>query len=109
MSFVIFPRCIEVTESIALTDNATVISEMQALISEIAKALVDDIAAVQVDVINESESTVLRLHVAPGDIGKVIGKQGRTARSLRTILGAASMKLQRRFSLDIVEVGKSFS
>jgi predicted RNA-binding protein YlqC (UPF0109 family) len=109
MSFVIFPRCIEVTESIALTDNATVISEMQALISEIAKALVDDIAAVQVDVINESESTVLRLHVAPGDIGKVIGKQGRTARSLRTILGAASMKLQRRFSLDIVEVGKSFN
>jgi predicted RNA-binding protein YlqC (UPF0109 family) len=98
-----------VTESIALMDNATVISEMQALMSEIAKALVDDIAAVQVEVINESDSTILRLHVAPGDIGKVIGKQGRTARSLRTILGATSMKLQRRFSLDIVEVGKSFS
>jgi predicted RNA-binding protein YlqC (UPF0109 family) len=98
-----------VTESIAPLDNATVISEMQALISEIAKALVDDTAAVQVEVIDESDATVLRLHVAPGDIGKVIGKQGRTARSLRTILGAASMKLQRRFSLDIVEVGKSFS
>jgi predicted RNA-binding protein YlqC (UPF0109 family) len=103
------PEVYRVTESIAPLDNATVISEMQALISEIAKALVDDTAAVQVEVIDESDATVLRLHVAPGDIGKVIGKQGRTARSLRTILGAASMKLQRRFSLDIVEVGKSFS
>ena len=80
---------------------------MQTLMTEITRALVDDAAAVRVETIMEQESTVLRLHVAPSDIGKVIGKQGRTARSLRTILGAASMKLQRRFSLDIVEAGRT--
>jgi predicted RNA-binding protein YlqC (UPF0109 family) len=80
-------------------------SEMTILLSEIARSLVDDTDAVRVEVLTEQDSTVLRLHVAPGDIGKVIGKQGRTARSLRTILGAASLKLQRRFSLDIVEAG----
>lgn len=76
---------------------------MQALMTEIAKALVDEPESVQVEAIKEGDSTLLRLRVAPGDIGKVIGKQGRTARSLRTILGAASMKLQHRFGLDIVE------
>jgi predicted RNA-binding protein YlqC (UPF0109 family) len=75
--------------------------------TEITQALVDDTDAVKVEVIAENESVVLRLHVAPGDIGKVIGKQGRTARSLRTILGAASMKMQRRFTLDIVEAGRN--
>jgi hypothetical protein len=77
--------------------------DMQALMTEIAKALVDEPEAVQVEAIQEGDSTLLRLRVASGDIGKVIGKQGRTARSLRTILGAASMKLQHRFGLDIVE------
>ncbi len=71
--------------------------------TEITRALVDDVDAVRVEVISDQNYVVLRLHVANNDIGKVIGKQGRTARSLRTILGAASMKLQRRFSLDIVE------
>jgi hypothetical protein len=47
--------------------------------------------------------TVLELKVAPSDLGKVIGKQGRTARSIRTILGAAGMKLSRRFTLEILE------
>ena len=75
--------------------------------TEISRALVDDADAVKVEVIADQDATVLRLHVSPADIGKVIGKQGRTARSLRTILGAASMKLQRRFSLDIVEAGRS--
>jgi predicted RNA-binding protein YlqC (UPF0109 family) len=79
---------------------------MQTLMTEITRALVDDTSAVKIEVITDQDATVLRLHVAPGDIGKVIGKQGRTARSLRTILGAASMKLQRRFSLDIVEAGR---
>jgi predicted RNA-binding protein YlqC (UPF0109 family) len=78
---------------------------MKTLMTEIAQALVDAPEAVQVEAINEAESTILRLHVAPSDIGKVIGKQGRTARSLRTILSAASMKLQHRFSLDLVEAG----
>lgn len=83
------------------------VAEMTALLTTIAKALVDDIAAVKVEALTQQDSNVLRLHVAPSDIGKLIGKQGRTARSLRTILGAASMKLQARFSLDIVESGRS--
>jgi predicted RNA-binding protein YlqC (UPF0109 family) len=95
-----------VTDSPVRPDSQVAVSEMQALMTEITRALVDDAAAVNVEVITDQDATVLRLHVAPGDIGKVIGKQGRTARSLRTILGAASMKLQRRFSLDIVEAGR---
>jgi predicted RNA-binding protein YlqC (UPF0109 family) len=76
---------------------------MQLLVTEIVKALVDEPGAVKVIVVPDGEVTVLRLEVAPSDIGKVIGKQGRTARSLRTILGAASMKYRHRFALDIVE------
>lgn len=78
---------------------------MQDLIAGLAKALVDNPESVSVEVIPEQTSTVLRLRVAANDIGKVIGKQGRTARSIRTILSAASMKLQHRFALDIVEEG----
>ena len=76
---------------------------MAELVTEIARALVDFPEGVSVEAIHEGEGTVLRLRVAASDIGKVIGKQGRTARSLRTILAAASMKLKHRFSLDIVE------
>ena len=76
---------------------------MQQLVTEIAKALVDDPSAVQVEAQAGEESTILRLHVAPTDVGKVIGKQGRTARSLRTILGAVSMKHHHRYTLDIIE------
>jgi predicted RNA-binding protein YlqC (UPF0109 family) len=96
-----------VTDTSAVPNNNPAVSEMQTLIHEITRSLVDDADAVRIEVIPEQDSTVLRLHVAPGDIGKVIGKQGRTARSLRTILGAASMKLHRRFSLDIVEAGRT--
>ncbi len=77
--------------------------DMLQLVEAIAKALVDSPDQVSVQAIQEGESLILRLRVAPTDIGKVIGRQGRTARSFRTILGAASMKLKRRFSLDIVE------
>ncbi|MGC1293766.1 MAG: KH domain-containing protein [Alloacidobacterium sp.] len=76
---------------------------MQELVTEIAKALVDDPTAVVVEAVDREESTVLRLRVAPGDVGKVIGKQGRTARSMRTILGAVSMKHHHRYTLDILE------
>ena len=76
---------------------------MQVLMTEIVRALVDDPSAVTVEAIPDNDVTVLRLRVAPSDIGKGIGKQGRTARSLRTILGAASMKYRHRFALDIVE------
>jgi uncharacterized protein len=96
-----------VSDPNAVPDSNLAVSEMQALMTEITRALVDDADAVRVEVLADQEATVLRLHVAPSDIGKVIGKQGRTARSLRTILGAASMKLQRRFSLDIVEAGRT--
>ncbi len=73
------------------------------LVREIARALVDDPNAVEVEMVNHDESSVVRLRVAPGDVGKVIGKQGRTARSVRTILGAVSMKLHHRYTLDILE------
>ena len=95
------------SDSTALPDRNFAVAEMQTLITEITRALVDDADAVKVEVITQQDATVLRLHVSPTDIGKVIGKQGRTARSLRTILGAASMKLQHRFSLDIVEAGRT--
>ena len=76
---------------------------MQELVTEIARALVDEPNAVIVEAVERDESTVLRLRVAPGDVGKVIGKQGRTARSMRTILGAVSMKHHHRYTLDILE------
>jgi predicted RNA-binding protein YlqC (UPF0109 family) len=73
------------------------------LVREIARALVDEPNAVEVETVSREENTVLRLRVAPGDVGKVIGKQGRTARSVRTILGAVSMKVHHRYTLDILE------
>jgi predicted RNA-binding protein YlqC (UPF0109 family) len=73
------------------------------LVREIARALVDEPDAVEVETVSREENTVLRLRVAPGDVGKVIGKQGRTARSMRTILGAVSMKVHHRYTLDILE------
>jgi uncharacterized protein len=76
---------------------------MKELIEVIAKALVDNPDQVQVRTVEEGHVTVLELRVDPSDLGKVIGKQGRTARSMRTILGAAAMKLRRRFTLEILE------
>jgi predicted RNA-binding protein YlqC (UPF0109 family) len=73
------------------------------LVTEIAKALVDLPDEVAVREILGEQVTVLELRVAPTDLGKVIGKQGRTARSIRTLLGAAGMKLNRRFTLEILE------
>jgi predicted RNA-binding protein YlqC (UPF0109 family) len=75
------------------------------LVTSLAKALVDQQDEVSVEAIDEPTSTLLRLRVSPADLGKVIGKQGRTARSIRTILAAASMKAQHRFALDIQQVG----
>ena len=76
---------------------------MKQLIEDIAKALVDIPEEVVIHVIEGEQTTVLELRVAASDLGKVIGKQGRTARSIRTILGAAGMKLNRRFTLEILE------
>ena len=76
---------------------------MKQLIEDIAKALVDIPEEVSVREVEGEQVTVLELKVAPTDLGMVIGKQGRTARSIRTILGAAGMKFSRRFTLEILE------
>ncbi len=77
--------------------------DMRALVEQIAKALVDEPEQVAVRSIDGEQVTVLELRVSPDDLGKVIGKQGRTARSIRTILGAAGMKLKKRYTLEILE------
>jgi hypothetical protein len=77
--------------------------DMRDLITRIAIALVDIPGEVEVEEETHGDSTNLRLRVARSDVGKVIGKQGRTARSMRTILGAVSMKHHHRYTLDILE------
>jgi predicted RNA-binding protein YlqC (UPF0109 family) len=77
--------------------------DVRALVEQIAKALVDEPEQVAVRSIEGEQVTVLELRVSPNDLGKVIGKQGRTARSIRTILGAAGMKLKKRYTLEILE------
>jgi predicted RNA-binding protein YlqC (UPF0109 family) len=76
---------------------------MKDLIEYIAKALVDNPDQVSVNEVDGSQTAVLELKVAKEDLGKIIGKQGRTARAMRTILSASSAKLQRRTVLEIVE------
>ncbi len=87
------------------TTREALARSMMDLVLGMAKALVDNPEEVSVQSVMEQDGTALLLKVAPADLGKVIGKQGRTARSMRTILGAASMKAQHRFSLDIQRVG----
>ena len=76
---------------------------MKELVEAIAKALVDHPEQVQVRSVDGEQVTVLELRVHPEDLGKVIGRQGRTAKSMRTILGAAGMKLRKRLTLEILE------
>lgn len=76
---------------------------MKDLIEHIAKALVDKPDEVEVTDVEGEQTSVLTLKVAKEDLGKVIGKQGRTARSIRTILNAASMKMKKRMVLEIRE------
>ena len=76
---------------------------MKDLIEAIAKSLVDNPEQVSVKAVEGEQVTILELRVHPSDLGKVIGKQGRTARSVRTILNAAGMKLKKRFTLEILE------
>jgi predicted RNA-binding protein YlqC (UPF0109 family) len=73
------------------------------LVEQIAKALVDQPDRVQVKEVEGEQTTVLELRVAQEDLGKVIGKQGKTARAVRTILAAAGMKVRKRFVLEILE------
>ena len=76
---------------------------LKELIEFIAKALVDNPDSVQVTEVEGEQTSVIELKVAKEDLGKVIGKQGRTARAMRTILGAASTKARKRAVLEILE------
>ena len=78
-------------------------SAMKDLLEEIAKALVDTPEDVQVTEVSGEQTTVLELRVRSEDLGKVIGRQGRTARAIRTLLSAAGMKIHKRFVLEILE------
>jgi predicted RNA-binding protein YlqC (UPF0109 family) len=78
-------------------------AELKELVEYMAKALVDEPDQVSVNEVQGDQTTVIELKVAKNDLGKVIGKQGRTARSMRTILSAASTKLNKRSVLEIVE------
>jgi len=76
---------------------------MKDLITYIAKALVDNPEEVRVSEVVGDQTSVLELKVAKEDLGKVIGKQGRTARAMRTLLSASSAKIRKRIVLEIVE------
>ena len=76
---------------------------MAELLAWIARHLVDDPGSVSVETVEQDGITVLRLHVAPDDVGKVIGRQGRIARALRTIVRAGSATTGRKLLLEIVE------
>ena len=73
------------------------------LVEFVAKALVDQPDQVHVETVEDPAATTLKLRVAPGDLGRVIGKQGRTARAMRTLLHATAAKANRRVVLEIVE------
>ena len=77
---------------------------MKDLISDIVKALVDQPDQVSVNEVEGGHTVVLELSVAKSDMGKVIGKQGRNAQAIRTILSAASGKIRKRYVLEILEV-----
>ena len=76
---------------------------MKDLLDYLARGLVDEPDAVRVEEVDEDDSLVLRLHVAPDDIGKVIGRQGRIARALRTLVRAGGAHEGRRLILEIVD------
>ncbi len=77
--------------------------DLKELIEFIAKALVDDPDAVEVEAVDGEKAVILELTVGEGDLGKVIGKDGRTARALRTLLAASSAKHEKRAVLEILE------
>lgn len=78
-------------------------SELTELVSVISKALVDEPENVKVNEMIGEQTTVIELHVSKSDLGKIIGKDGRNAKALRTILTAASTKLKKRSILQIIE------
>ena len=76
---------------------------MKDLVEFVAKSLVDNPDEVRLRTYERDQQTVIELEVAPDDLGKVIGRQGPTARDIRTLLGAAGQKSRRRYMLDIVD------
>lgn len=86
-----------------MTDKKFDTQSLKDLVEFMAKSLVDFPDKVEVNEIVGEQTTVVELKVSKEDLGKVIGKQGRTARSMRTILNAASTKLHKRSVLEIVE------
>jgi uncharacterized protein len=82
---------------------AEAIGDARALVEHIAKALVDEPDQVAVTAAENGRETVLELKVAEGDVGKVIGKHGRTARAMRSVVGAAGVKLGKQFAVEILE------
>ena len=76
---------------------------MRELVELLARALVDDPEGVEVREISGERETIVKLSVAPADLGKVIGRQGRTANSIRTILAAAGNRVRKRVVLEIVD------
>ena len=76
---------------------------MRDLLDYLARRLVDEPDAVRVEEVEEDGSLLLRLHVAPDDVGKVIGRQGRIARALRTVVRASAARRDQRVLLEIVE------
>jgi len=76
--------------------------DVRTLLEQIVKSLVDEPDQVSVSQI-DGETTVLELTVAPGDLGKVIGRQGRVAKALRSLISAAGIRAHKRFALEIVE------
>jgi uncharacterized protein len=77
--------------------------DVKVLLEQVTKALVDAPDQVSVNSVEEDGDTILELTVSPNDLGKVIGKSGRTARALRTLLSAASIKAHKRYTLEILE------
>ena len=76
---------------------------MRETVEMIVKALVDDVEAVEVREVERKGTLFIEVRVAEGDMGKLIGRQGRTVRALRSLLHAASVKQNRRYLLDVIE------
>jgi uncharacterized protein len=82
--------------------------DMKELVESIVKAIVDHPDDVKVNEVSGEMTTIIELRVAPTDMGKVIGRQGRTAKAIRTILNAAGMRAARRMEFEIVNVNENF-
>jgi predicted RNA-binding protein YlqC (UPF0109 family) len=94
---------VDITGEVKLIRNSVEVVTMKELIKYIAQSLVDNPDHVEVSEILGEQTSVIELRVAKEDLGKVIGKQGRTAKAMRTILSAASTKVRKRAVLEIIE------